>query len=76
MTSLSQASWFTENLIRHWPFINRSNTRTIIEKLSDDAYMELKRLYYKGFASSDTKPVDLSARAKLDAELLKLGIFN
>lgn len=51
-------------------------TNNAISKLSEEEYKELKRLYFRGFATSDTKEADLGARQKLDTELFKMGLLG
>lgn len=71
MIGLGQAEWFTTNLQKHWTKLDWSKTNQVILDLTEERYMDLKRLYYKAFVSNDT-----TAKMRLDSELFKLGVLN
>jgi hypothetical protein len=76
MPGLSQSEWFTKQLMAHWPMLPYRATEEAVLKLTDEKYMELKRLYFQAFATSDKKQADAGARNALDVELIKMGLLN
>jgi hypothetical protein len=74
MPSIQQADWFTKNLMRHWPSLDRQRTSDAIQRVSEFKYEDLKRIYRRAFV--EKTPGDIGARGELDNELYKLGLLN
>lgn len=55
MIALTQADWFTDNVIRIWPDMNYRQINNYVLNLPEDQYMKLKKLYFEGFASGGGK---------------------
>lgn len=73
---LGQADWFTNNLCRHFPDLIRQQTNDTILQLTAEKYMALKRLYFRAFATSISKPGDPVAAMQLEMELEKLKLLS